>query len=87
MYFTLATTKRADCFSRKSRGLTRGLGSRPKSGIADLMRRASEPEPDPEPGTIAAILEGLESVGAFDEYRAKRRHLSVVEPLLGAPSG
>jgi len=50
------------------------LGSEAAQSIAELMRRASEPEPDPAPGSIAAILEGLESVGAFDEYLAKRLH-------------
>jgi hypothetical protein len=48
------------------------LGSEAAQSIAELMRRATEPDPEPDPDRIAAILEGLESVGAFDEYRAKR---------------
>ena len=44
------------------------LGSDAAQSIADLVRRATEPEPD----RIGEILDGLESVGAFDACRARR---------------
>jgi hypothetical protein len=44
------------------------LGSEGAQTFADLARRAGEPDPD----RIGAILDGLESVGAFDAHRAKR---------------
>ena len=44
------------------------LGSEAAQSIAELVQRATEPEP----GSIAAILQGLEEAGAFDDYLAKR---------------
>jgi len=44
------------------------LGSEAAQSFAELVQCATEPEP----GSIAAILQGLEEAGAFDDYLAKR---------------